>query len=207
MTREEAALFTAIANVCPKDDNHSKVEYLTFFIEGWSFDKLPPEITSYLTEYCANSGANLVQLSYEDLVAQGYITKGDGDFYKTYDDTYKMGLGKIFTFTLKDGESTDADTCTVAVKGFISESDTSGFDVELQYVDGAWKFVKYSNAWNQHQFFTPEPEIRTDPKRLISPLSETPNRNEKPNLHLILRGCRERLRFFSYFSRNFRQKA
>ena len=70
MTREEAALFTAIANVCPKDDNHSKVEYLTFFIEGWSFDKLPPEITSYLTEYCANSGANLVQLSYEDLVAQ-----------------------------------------------------------------------------------------------------------------------------------------
>ena len=76
MTREEAALFTAIANVCPKDDNHSKVEYLTFFIEGWSFDKLPPEITSYLTEYCANSGANLVQLSYEDLVAQGYITKG-----------------------------------------------------------------------------------------------------------------------------------
>lgn len=80
MTREEAALFTAIANVCPKDDNHSKVEYLTFFIEGWSFDKLPPEITSYLTEYCANSGANLVQLSYKDLVAQGYITKGDGDF-------------------------------------------------------------------------------------------------------------------------------
>ena len=79
MTREEAALFTAIANVCPKDDNHSKVEYLTFFIEGWSFDKLPPEITSYLTEYCANSGANLVQLSYEDLVAQGYITKGDRD--------------------------------------------------------------------------------------------------------------------------------
>ena len=63
MTREEAALFTAIANVCPKDDNHTKVEYLTFFIEVWSFDKLPPEITSYLTEYCANSGANLVQLS------------------------------------------------------------------------------------------------------------------------------------------------
>lgn len=44
MTREEAALFTAIANVCPKDDNHSKVEYLTFFIEGWSFDKLPPKL-------------------------------------------------------------------------------------------------------------------------------------------------------------------
>ena len=165
MTREEAALFTAIANVCPKDDNHSKVEYLTFFIEGWSFDKLPPEITSYLTEYCANSGANLVQLSYKDLVAHGYITKGDGDFYKTYDDTYKMGLGKIFTFTLKDGESTDADTCTVAVKGFISESDTSGFDVELQYVDGAWKFVKYSNAWNQHQFFTPEPENSDGPEK------------------------------------------
>ena len=165
MTREEAALFTAIANVCPKDDNHSKVEYLTFFIEGWSFDKLPSEITSYLTEYCANSGANLVQLSYKDLVAQGYITKGDGDFYKTYDDTYKMGLGKIFTFTLKDGESTDADTCTVAVKGFISESDTSGFDVELQYVDGAWKFVKYSNAWNQHQFFTPEPENSDGPEK------------------------------------------
>ena len=142
-----------------------KRPYLTFFIEGWSFDKLPPEITSYLTEYCANSGANLVQLSYEDLVAQGYITKGDGDFYKTYDDTYKMGLGKIFTFTLKDGESTDADTCTVAVKGFISESDTSGFDVELQYVDGAWKFVKYSNAWNQHQFFTPEPENSDGPEK------------------------------------------
>ena len=87
------------------------------------------------------------------------------DFYKTYDDTYKMGLGKIFTFTLKDGESTDADTCTVAVKGFISESDTSGFDVELQYVDGAWKFVKYSNAWNQHQFFTPEPENSDGPEK------------------------------------------
>ena len=79
--------------------------------------------------------------------------------------TTQMGLGKIFTFTLKDGESTDADTCTVAVKGFISESDTSGFDVELQYVDGAWKFVKYSNAWNQHQFFTPEPENSDGPEK------------------------------------------
>ena len=76
MTREEAALFTAIANVCPKDDNHSKVEYLTFFIEGWSFDKLPPEITSYLTEYCANSGANLVQLSYERSCCPGLYHKG-----------------------------------------------------------------------------------------------------------------------------------
>ena len=101
MTREEAALFTAIANVCPKDDNHSKVEYLTFFIEGWSFDKLPPEITSYLTEYCANSGANLVQLSYEDLVAQGYITKGDGDFYKTYEnDQTRLRLAMKIGWTL-----------------------------------------------------------------------------------------------------------
>ena len=111
MTREEAALFTAIANVCPKDDNHSKVEYLTFFIEGWSFDKLPPEITSYLTEYCANSGANLVQLSYEDLVAQGYITKGDGDFYKTYENDQTllrlaMKIGWTLNMVIMEAELT-----------------------------------------------------------------------------------------------------
>ena len=79
MTREEAALFTAVAKVCPKDDNHSKMDDLTFRIEGWSFDTIPQPILDYLQEYCFAGGASMMQFSDEQLrqllehaVAHGY---------------------------------------------------------------------------------------------------------------------------------------
>ena len=58
LTREEQALFMAVAKVCPKNDNHSKAEYLTFYIEGWSFSEIPQPILTYLMEYCAAGGKN-----------------------------------------------------------------------------------------------------------------------------------------------------
>lgn len=160
MTREEAALFTAIAAVCPKDDNHSKVDYLTFHIEGWSFDTLPSEIISYLNEYCANGKANLVQLSYEQLKEQGYIESGDGGFFAESEETYKLGKGKIFTFT-KEGDE-NADELVVKLKGFISDNDSSGYDIVLQYKKGAWQFVKFANPWGQAYMNTPDPNATAD---------------------------------------------
>ena len=160
MTREEAALFTAIAKVCPKDDNHSKVDYLTFHIEGWSFDTIPDEILSYLREYCENGNATMVQLSFDELKAQGFIESGDGGFFGKDEDTYKLGKGKIFTFT-KDGDE-NADTLTVKLTGFISDNDTSGYDILLEYKKGAWQFVKFANAWGNAYMNTSEPSQTPD---------------------------------------------
>lgn len=160
MTREEAALFTAIAKVCPKDDNHSKVEYLTFHIEGWSFDTLPNEIISYLNEYCANGNAKLVQLSLEELREQGYIDHGDGGFFKEDEETYKLGKGKLFTFTKVGDEN--ADELIVKLTGYISDNDSSGYDIVLQYKKGAWQFVKFTNTWGQAYMNTPDPNSTPD---------------------------------------------
>lgn len=164
MTREEAALFTAIAEVCPKDDNHSKVDYLTFYIEGWSFDEIPEEINDYLVEYAANGNARLVQLSFEELEAEGYIVNGDGDFFKEDEKTYKLGKGKIFTFT-KYGDS-DSDSLVVKLEGYISDNDCSGYDIILNYTNGAWVFEKYANPWGEAYMQTPEPgETEAPPEK------------------------------------------
>lgn len=165
LTREEAALYMAVAKVCPKNDNHSKMDYLTFRIEGWSFDKLPQAVFEYLSEYCSSGGAYMMQFDDETLESMGLIKKGDGDFFGEDENVYAEGKGKIFTFTLKEGESLDADTCSVSVKGFISERDSSGFDVDLAYENGAWSFVKYSNAWNTYQFITPDPNATVVPEK------------------------------------------
>ena len=164
MTREEAALFTAIANVCPKDSNNSKMDYLTFYIAGWSFSKLPDEIRRYLAEYCADGSAQWVDLEYSALWEQGLIAKGDGGFYGEDEDVYAEGRGKIFTFTLGEGQSTDAETCAVSVRGFVSDMDQSGFDVVLNYENGEWKFVEYTNTWNMY-LGDPEAGGSTEPSR------------------------------------------
>ena len=145
MTREQAALFTAVAAVCPKDNNHSKAQYLSFFIEDWSFNSFPAEILNYLNDYCANGKASFIQLSYEDLKEAGYIIPGDGGFYPEDEETYMLGKGKIFTF-IKSGDE-NSDTMTVKLKTFISDSDSSGYDIELKFEKGAWKVDKYSNPW------------------------------------------------------------
>lgn len=165
LTREEAALYMAVAKVCPKTDNHSKVEYLTFYIEGWSFDELPKAVFDYLSEYCAAGGARMMQFSMEALEGMGLIARGDGDFFGEDERVYAEGKGKAFTFALKEGQDPAKDELLVSVTGFISDRDSSGFDVELNYSDDSWQFVKYVNAWNQYQFFTPDPAGTKDPER------------------------------------------
>lgn len=160
MTREQAALFTAIADVCPKDDPNSKMEYLTFHIEGWSFEELPTEIFNYLSEYCRNGKANMVQMSYDGLVENGYITKGDGGFFAETENTYMLGRGKLFTFTL-DGD-TDSDTVIVKLKGYVSDNDSSGWDIVLEYTDGAWVVTGRTNVWSQPLLNTPDPNETDD---------------------------------------------
>lgn len=145
LTREEAALYTAVAAVCPKDDNHSKVEYLTFHIEGWSFTEIPDEVQKYIGEYASNGKAVVVPLTFEELIEQGYIVKGDGDFFSKDENTYKLGKGKIFTFT-KAGDS-DADSLIIKLTGFISDNDSSGYDIELTWKDGKWNVEGFTNPW------------------------------------------------------------
>lgn len=165
MTREEAALFTAVANVCPKDDNHSKMEKLTFRIEGWSFDAIPQPILDYLQEYCFAGGAAMMQFSDEQLRQLGYVAFGDGGFFAEDELVYAEGKGKIFTFTLGEDQDTEQDSVLVSVTGWISEKDNSGFDVELDYVNGEWKFVKNTNAWNYYQFVTEDPNATYEPQK------------------------------------------
>lgn len=156
MNREQAALFTAIAAVCPKNENHSKAQYLSFFIEGWSFDSFPAEILNYLNDYCANGKASFIQLSYNDLKDAGYIVPGDGGFYSEDEETYMLGKGKMFTF-IKAGDE-NSDTMTVKLKTFVSDSDSSGYDIELKFEKNAWKVERFSNPWGGAYMDTSEPE-------------------------------------------------
>ena len=165
MTREEAALFTAVAKVCPKDDNHSKMDDLTFRIEGWSFDTIPQPILDYLQEYCFAGGASMMQFSDEQLRQLGYVDFGDGGFFAEDELVYAGGKGKIFTFTLKEDQDTARDRVLVSVTGWISEKDTSGFDVELEYAKDRWTFVKNTNAWNYYQFATQDPNELSEPQK------------------------------------------
>ncbi len=165
LTREQAALYVAIANVCPIGENNTKAEYLTFRIEGWSFDEIPPEVLSYIKEYSASGNAALMQFDDAALEQMGLIKKGDGDFYETYENVYAEGKGKIFTFTLGEGQSTDAGEVKVSVKSYKSDRDTSGFDVELKYEAGGWSYVRTSGAWNHYQFATPAPVNPNDPQK------------------------------------------
>ena len=164
LTREEAALYVAIAKVCPKSDNHSKAEYLTFAISGWSFDKLPDAVLEYVTLYSAGGGATLLQFDHDTLVNMGYITKGEADsFYEDDMEVYADGKGKLFTFTLKEGENTDNDVVTIGVEGFISTHDDSGYDVVLSYRNGTWEFARFENTWNAYDFETEDPNATRDP--------------------------------------------
>ena len=155
LNREEAAMFTAVAAVCPKNDNHSKVEYLTFHIKGWSFDEIPDAIQKYLAEYAANGNAAVVNLSFDELVSQGYLAKGDGDFFGEDELTYKEGKGKIFTFELT-GDA-NSDTIVVKLMGFISENDQSGYDINMTFKDDKWVVDGYSNPWGAAYMQTPDP--------------------------------------------------
>ena len=159
MTREQAALFTAIAAVCPKDNNHSKAQYLSFFIEGWSFDSFPAEMLNYLNDYCANGKASFIQLSYDDLKGAGYIVPGDGGFYSKDEETYMLGKGKMFTF-IKAGDE-NSDSMVVKLKTFISDSDSSGYDIELKFEHNAWKVDKFSNPWGGAYMNTDKPEAES----------------------------------------------
>lgn len=162
LTREEAALYTAVAAVCPKDDNHSKVEYLTFHIECWSFTEIPDEVQKYIGEYASNGGAAVVPLSFEELIEQGYIVKGDGGFFSEDENTYKLGTGKIFTFT-KVGNS-DEDSLIVKLTGFISDSDSSGYDINLAWKDDEWIVEGFTNPWGAaYMNNTAEPTDDTAP--------------------------------------------
>lgn len=165
LSREEAALYLALANVCPIGDNNTKAEFLTFRFEGWSFTETPEAINKYIEDYSNSGSATLVQADDATLQILGLIKKGDGDFYGTDENVYAEGKGKIFTFILGEDQNIDSDNLKVSVKSYKSDKDTSGFDVNLKFVSGNWEFVDYSGAWNQYQFFTPEPTNQNGSKK------------------------------------------
>lgn len=168
LTREEAALYVALATVCPKDDNNTKKEYLTFRFEGWSFgQQVPDAINEYIGEYCKSGNAQLMQFDDEGLEAIGILVVNDDpdSFYGVGDRVYAEGRGSILTFTLGDDQNTESDEVRVSFKKFISDSDTSGYDVELKREGDKWKCEGISGAWNQYQFFTPAPTDEDGPQK------------------------------------------
>lgn len=167
LSREEAALYVALSEVCPKDRNHSKAEYLTFRFEGWSFEQAPEAINDYLEQYIRSGNASLMQLSDEMLEQMGLLkVNTDADsFYGVGERVYAEGRGAIFTFELKEGQSTDSSSVRIAVKKFISDMDTSGFDVELKYEGGEWRFVQRTDPWSMYDFVTSAPNDPNDPQK------------------------------------------
>ena len=167
LNREEAALYVALATVCPAGENHTKKEYLTFRFEGWSFSELPEVINKYLSDYCASGKSTLMQFNDVGLEQLGLLVVNTDpeSFYAVGDRVYAEGNGAILTFTLGSDQNTEADEVLVSYKKFISDSDTSGYDVELKYEGSSWKYEKTSGAWNQYQFFTPDPNTSKDPQK------------------------------------------
>lgn len=155
MTREQAALFTAVAAVCPKDKNNSKVDYLTFCIKGWSFSSMPEAIVEYLSEYAMNGECKVIDKTFDELIEQGYISNGDGEFFDKDELTYMDGKGKMFTFELVG--DTETDSVVVKLTGFISEKDQSGYDINLAFSNGKWSVESYSNSWGAAYMLTAEP--------------------------------------------------
>lgn len=164
MTMEQSALYAAVAKVCKKDDNHSKAEYLTFRLEGWSFDEFPEAIRAYLSEYCKNGGAVMMQADDETLVKLGLMKAGDGGFYKEDELVYAEGKGKIFTFSLPEGESTDRANCRIKVSWYISDRDSGSFDIELKGVKEDWYYVRTSNAENHYLNPDQSPSASASPR-------------------------------------------
>ena len=169
LTREEAALFTAVASVCPRNDNNTKAEYLTFRIAGWSFEEIPEPVLAYLREYCAAGHAAMMQFDDEGLIKLGLLGESDPEtgsgFFDDDELVYASGKGKIFTFTLKSGEDTSKDECRVSVESYISFKDSSGYDIVLEYDNGAWRRKEYTNAWSRYQLFTPVPTSDGDTQK------------------------------------------
>ena len=158
LSREEAALMCAIAETCPKNDNHSKAEYLTFYIEGWSFDEIPQKILDYLKEYATNGNAQLVQLSFEELIEAGYIVGGEEN--SKY--VYKEGKGKIFTFTLEG--DIESDNIVVTQSQMISDEDSSDIKMNMSFSGGEWH-VDSRESSKFNSFFTPDPNNTTEPSK------------------------------------------
>ena len=163
LSREEAALMCAIAETCPKNDNHSKAEYLTFYIEGWSFDEIPQKILDYLKEYATNGNAQLVQLSFEELIEAGYIVGGEADsYYENSKYVYKEGKGKIFTFTLEG--DTESDKIVVIQSQMISDEDSSDIKMNMSFSGGEWH-VDSRESSKFNSFFTPDPNNTIEPSK------------------------------------------
>ena len=163
LSREEAALMCAIAETCPKNDNHSKAEYLTFYIEGWSFDEIPQKILDYLKEYATNGNAQLVQLSFEELIEAGYIVGGEADsYYENSKYVYKEGKGKIFTFTLEG--DIESDNIVVTQSQMISDEDSSDIKMNMSFSGGEWH-VDSRESSKFNSFFTPDPNNTAEPSK------------------------------------------
>lgn len=163
LSREEAALMCTIAETCPKDDNHSKVEYLTFYIEGWSFDEIPQKILDYLKEYATNGNAQLVQLSFEELIEAGYIVGGEADsYYENSEYVYMEGKGKIFTFTLEG--DIESDNIVVIQSQMISDEDSSAIKMNMSFSGGEWHVDSRSSS-RFDSFMTPDPNNTAEPSK------------------------------------------
>ncbi|MBO4879054.1 MAG: hypothetical protein IK064_01195 [Clostridia bacterium] len=169
MTKEEALLFTAVHQVCPKEDNHSKAKYLTFYIGGWSFGEMPEQISTYLDEYCAAGGAQRVQFDFDKLIELGIVAETESDtFYSDlgeHEKVYAAGEGKIFTFALGEGQDPNSDYCIVRVTGYISDHDCHWQDLAFSYEKNAWKYVETVDGGANQSFATPEPNGSAEPQK------------------------------------------
>lgn len=164
MTSEEAALYTAVEYLFPKEQNESEKDYLTVEIFGWSFSDMPEAVRSHILSYCGNGGTKYIDLSFEKLIEEGHITPGNGDYYTADDLTYAQGRGKYISLEKSGDESTGE--LIIKYTCYIAESERNGYDIILKQYKSGWKVEKVANSWidalNKQPAVTPDPDTSPD---------------------------------------------
>ncbi len=165
MTSEEAALYTAVEYLFPKEQNESEKDYLTVEIFGWSFSDMPGAMRNHILAYCRNGGTKYIDLSFEELKEEGHITPGNGDYYTDEDLTYAQGRGKYISLEKSGDESTGE--LVIKYTCYIAESERNGYDIILKQYKSGWKVEKVANSWidalDNQTDATPNPDEASAP--------------------------------------------
>ena len=116
-----------------------------------------------MKEYATNGNAQLVQLSFEELIEAGYIVGGEADsYYENSKYVYKEGKGKIFTFTLEG--DIESDNIVVTQSQMISDEDSSDIKMNMSFSGGEWH-VDSRESSKFNSFFTPDPNNTAEPSK------------------------------------------
>lgn len=167
MTSEEAALYTAVEYLFPKDKNESEKDYLTVEIFGWSFDDMPEAVYNHIVDYCQNGGTKYIDLTFEELKEEGRLAPGNGDYYEQSDLTYAQGRGKYISLE-KSGDESSGEL-VIKYTCYVAESERNGYDIILKQYKSGWKVEKVANPWidaldNQVEA-TPDPDTGDSPQK------------------------------------------